>query len=94
MAKYTVYTYDEKNDADITASVNVRRGAKMKTVFFRCAEAMAKELHLFDKCQRVTWSADLPNIWTNGFCGFCCVSGDNNNYHLIIEEENGAILSN
>lgn len=86
--KYNVYA--NVNDVDYSATVAVRRDAKKKTVFLKCAEAIAKELWAAKAIpEKVSISWDLPNIWRNGYVGFLAVGGN----VIVIEEENGATLA-
>lgn len=86
--KYSVSTV--VNDIEYIATASVRRDAKMRTVFLRCAEAIAAKLWESKVIpERVPISMDLPNIWTNGYLGFLAVG----NNAVVIVEETGATLA-
>lgn len=86
--KYSVSTV--VNDVEYIVTASVRRGTKMRTVFIKCAEAIAAKLWEEKVIpEKVPLTIDLPNIWTNGYLGFLAV-GDNT---IVIMEENGATLA-
>lgn len=91
--KYRVSTWTE-NEEEIAVTVSCRRNANNKTLFRKCATEIHHELCKRGLApERTRFSADLPNIWRNGYCGSLWLVDPYYNITIVENNGNGCIIA-